>query len=292
MDVSCPLAEIHMDEYRGKMLMRFQRNQVQRSARLVGARLRLYALLVAVLVPGSGIAGSYVPGEVETALLTIGRQDDVGAFAAGQQSYAAQVLNIDVATAQDIARVYQSKDDEKANHRFLSRRVLVSGIVEAVWPDDPDRTVLVYADTGATQVRAIAHGNQASRVATWYAGSKVSLVCTGAGGTSRAVSFDDCENAGDVGRREWERLDAWFADFYQGKYVPNIMIAILAINIAARASRMPADHRCAESLEKCREAAMAIGSLTSDDGLLREVVQRFEASGLDLSVLAPVQLTP
>ena len=65
------------------MLMRFQRNQVQRSVRRVGARLRLYALLVAVLVPGSGIAGSYVPGEVETALLTIGRQDDVRAFAAG-----------------------------------------------------------------------------------------------------------------------------------------------------------------------------------------------------------------
>lgn len=258
----------------------------------MGWRLRLYMIFVAAGMPSIGVASSYIPSDVETALLTIGRQDDVRAFAAGQQSYAALVLNIDVATAQEIAGVYQSKSDGKANHRFLSRRVLVSGIVDAVWPDDLDRTVLVYADTGATQVRAIAHGNQASRVATWRAGSKVSLVCTGVGGTSRAVSFDDCENADDVGRREWERLAAWLADFYQGKYVPNVMIVTLAINIAARARRMPADHGCVESLEKCREAATAVGSLTSDKGLLKEAVQRFEANGLDLGVLVPVRLEP
>ncbi|WP_083384096.1 OB-fold protein [Cupriavidus sp. USMAHM13] len=265
-------------------------DEVDRNLRVrdMGRRVLICLFFVAVSMPGIAIAGSYVPSEVETALLTIGRQDDVRAFAAGQESYAAQVLNIDVAIAQDIAQAYESKDDGKANHRFLNRRVLVSGIAAAVWPDGADRAVLVFADTGATQVRAIAHGDQASRMATWHVGSKVALVCTGEGGTSRAASFDDCENAGDVARREWERLDASLADFYQGKHVPNVMIVMLAINIAARASRMPTDHRCAESLEKCRESATAIGSLTSDKGLLKEVVQRFEANGLDLSVLAPV----
>ena len=97
-------------------------------------------------------------------------------------------------------------------------------------------------------------------------------------------------DADNFARRELGRLNAWFVDFYQGKYVPNIMVVTTAINVAARASRMPADHHCAINSEKCREAAMAIGSLTDDKGLLRDVVRKFEMQGLDLSLLAPVQL--
>lgn len=255
-------------------------------------RVKYCAMLITALAPALCAAEAYVPSEVETALLTLIRQDDVRAFAEGQRNYAAQAFNIDVATAPEIARAYESGDDAKTNQRFLSRRVLVSGTIAAVWVDGPDRTVLAYADTGATQVRAIAHGEQTSRLTAWQVGSKVVLVCTGAGGTSRVATFDDCENADNVARREWERLDAWFADFYQGKYVPNIMVVTMAVNIAARASRMPADHRCATSSEKCLEAVMAIGSLTNDRGLLKDVVQRLVAKGLDFGLLAPVQLKP
>lgn len=255
-------------------------------------RAKFCVMLIMVLAPALCVAEAYVPSEVETALLALVRQDDMRSFSAGQQSYAAQAFNIDVATAPEIARVYESGDDSKANRRFLSRRVLVSGTIDAVWADGPDRMVLAYADTGATQVRAMAHGEQTLRITAWQVGNKVALVCTGAGGTSRAVTFDDCENADNVARREWERLNVWFADFYHGKYVPNIMVVTMAVNVAARASRMPADHHCATSSEKCREAAMAIGSLTSDKALLKSVIQRFEAQGLDLGLLAPVQLKP
>ncbi|WP_153101228.1 OB-fold protein [Paraburkholderia hayleyella] len=255
-------------------------------------RAKFCVMLIMALAPVLCAAEGYVPSEVETALLTLIRQDDVRAFGAGQQSYAAQAFNIDVATAPEIARVYESGDDVKANQRFLSRRVLVSGTIDAVWANGPDRMVLAYADTGATQVRAMAHGEQTLHMTAWQVGNKVALVCTGAGGTSRVVTFDDCENADNVAQREWEHLNAWFADFYQGKYVPNIMVVTMAVNVAARASRMPVDHHCARSSEKCREAVMAIGSLTDDKGLLKDVVQRFVAQGLDLSLLAPVQLKP
>lgn len=255
-------------------------------------RAKSCVMLIMALAPAHSAAVGHVPSEVETALLTLIRQDDVRAFGAGQQSYAAQVFNIDVVTAPEIARVYESGDDAKANQRFLSRRVLVSGTIDAVWADGSDRTVLAYADTGRTQVRAMAHGEQTLHMTAWQVGSKVALVCTGAGGTSRAATFDDCENAESFARREWDHLNVWFADFYQGKYVPNIMVVTMAVNVAARASRMPADHHCATSAEKCLEAAMAIGSLTDDNGLLKDVVQRFMAQGLDLSLLAPVQLKP
>ncbi|KUY85570.1 MULTISPECIES: hypothetical protein [unclassified Burkholderia] len=255
-------------------------------------RAKFCAVLIAALAPSLCAAEGYVPSEGETALLTLIRRDDVRAFAEGQKNYAAQAFNIDVATAPEIARFYESGDDAKTNQRFLSRRVLVSGTIEAVWADGPDRTVLAYADTGATQVRAIAHGEQTSRMTAWQVGGKVALVCTGAGGTSRAVTFDDCENADNVARREWDRLDTWFADFYQGKYVPNIMVVTMAVNIAARASRLPADHSCATDSEKCREAVMAIGSLTNDKGLLKDIVQQLVAKGLDFGLLAPVQLKP
>ncbi|WP_321884152.1 OB-fold protein [Burkholderia cepacia] len=255
-------------------------------------RAKFCAMLITALTPALCVAEGYVPSEVETALLTLIRQDDLRAFAEGQQSYAAQAFNIDVTTASEIARVYESGDDAKANQRFLSRRVLVSGTIEAVWADGPDRTVLAYADTGATQVRAIAHGEQTSRLAAWQVGSKIVLVCTGAGGISRVATFADCENADNVARREWERLDAWFADFYQGKYVPNIMVVTMAVNVAARASRMPADHRCTTSPEKCIEAVMASGALGGDKALLKDVVQRLVAKGLDFGLLAPVQLKP
>lgn len=248
--------------------------------------------LVMALAPALGAAKGYVPSDVEAALLTLVRQDDLRTFGEGQQSFAAQALNIDVATASEIAHVYKSGNDAKANLRFLNRRVLVSGTIDAVQSGSPGRTALVYADTGMTQVRAMTHDEQPSRTSARQVGSKVALVCTGAGGTSRAVTFDDCENADSFAQREWGRLNAWFVDFYQGRYVPNIMVVTMAINIAAMASRMPADHHCAVSAEQCRESAMAIGSLTDDKGLLREVVKRFEAQGLDLSLLAPVQSKP
>lgn len=269
-------------------------SSITRSFRVlkVNLRTRFWAVLAVALAPALCAAEGYVPSEVETALLTLIRQDDVRAFAEGQQNYAAQAFNIDVTTAPEIARVYESGDDAKANQRFLSRRVLVSGTIDAVWADGPDRTVLAYADTGATQVRAIAHGEQTSRLAAWQVGSKVVLVCTGAGGISRVATFDDCENADNVARREWERLDAWFADFYQGKNVPNIMVVTMAVNVAARASRMPADYRCTTSPEKCIEAVMASGSLGGDKALLKGVVQRLMAKGLDFGLLAPVQLKP
>ncbi|WP_081054907.1 OB-fold protein [Burkholderia diffusa] len=250
-------------------------------------RVKLCVALIAAFASEFCVADDSVPSEVESSLLTLIRQDDVHAFATGQQSYVAQTLNIDVTTAPEIARAYRSRDDAKANQRFLSRRVLISGAIDALWSDGPNRTVLIYADTGATQVRAIVRGKQ-PRTA-WRVGSRVTLVCTGAGGTSRAASFDDCEIADNVARREWKRLDAWFADFYRGKYVPNIMIVTMAINVAARASRMPAGYRCAESPEKCREALIATGALTSDKDLLNGIVGRFKAIGLDLSLLAPIQ---
>ena len=138
---------------------------------------------VMALAPALGAAKGYVPSDVEAALLTLVRQDDLRTFGEGQQSFAAQALNIDVATASEIAHVYKSGNDAKANPRFLNRRVLVSGTIDAVQSDSPGRTALVYADTGTTQVRAMTHDEQPSRTSAWRVGSKVVLVCTGAGGT-------------------------------------------------------------------------------------------------------------
>ncbi|MCP1107748.1 hypothetical protein M6G53_20465 [Serratia nevei] len=275
------------------MSMRFQGDWIRRSARRVGVCLRLCVLLVAGLVPGLGVAGGYVPSETETGMLQAVIQDDLQAIAEGWENYAATVLKIPMATASEVARAYAEKQ-ATADFRFRSKRVLVSGITASVQGSGPGQALVVFDVPGAILVRAQPRNDAVSRALALRPGELSVFACGVEGERAGAIDFTDCEFGDDFGRRTWETMEAELNAFYQGKPAKAIWAPTLAINLAMRASQMPLNNGCAESLDKCRASSMAVGSLKGEAGdrLLKTTIQRFRDAGLDLSLFTPPPATP
>ncbi|EMN5132510.1 hypothetical protein RVV79_005681 [Burkholderia contaminans] len=282
-----------MDKYGEEMPMRFQCNQVQRSVRRVGLRLRLCALLVAALVPGLGVAGGYVPSEIETDMLRAIIHDDLQAITEGRENYAATVLKIPMATASEVARAY-AENQGTADLRFQNKRVLLSGVTASVQDGGQGRTLVVFDVPGAVVVRARPRSEVVPRAMALRPGDLSVFACKAEGERAGAIEFTDCEFGDDFVRRTWKAMQAELDAFYQGKPAKAIWAPTLAINLAMRASQMPLNNGCAESLDKCRASSMAVGSLKGEAGdrLLKATIQRFRDAGLDLSLFTPPPVNP
>ncbi|WP_414706713.1 OB-fold protein [Ralstonia sp. UBA689] len=230
---------------------------------------------------------------MEATLLNIIRNDDISAFSDGRQPYTATVLNIKTASASDIGCAYEQSSDT-ANEQFLGKRILVSGTVEAVQERDQASSIILFANTGSVQVRALAPMDTAARLKALYAGSSVALVCVGLGGATSAATFGDCEFANDFAQRTWDRLSTEFSDFYQGKPAKSIAIPMMAIKIAQRASLMSLDRPCSDDPENCFAAAMSLGNFRErgNASALQAVIARFKSAGLDLSLFSRIPINP
>lgn len=242
--------------------------------------------------PGVGFAAGYIPSEIEATLLNIIRDDDIRAFSEGQENYASTVFNIKASSARGIGDMYAQNSDT-ANKQFVGMLVLLSGTVEAVHDSGQGSPTLIFANTGSAQVRAQSSKEAAAKLTRLRSGSNVALVCRGLGGAVSAAVFGDCELGDDFGQHTWDRLSTEFSNFYQGRPAKSVAIPTMAINIAERASLMSLDHPCADDLNRCRAAAMAVGNLRgAPDSPLRAVIDRFKAAGLDLSLFSHRPVNP
>lgn len=271
----------------------FQRDQGHRSVRHVGVRLRLCTLLVAALAPGLSVAGGYVPDEVETGMLRAVIQDDLQAIAEGRENYAATVLKIPMATASEVARAY-AENQRTADLRFQNKRVLLSGITASVKDSGSGQALVAFDVPGAVPVVAQPRSDVIPRALALRPGDLSVFACKAEGERAGAIDFTDCEFGDDFGRRTWKTMESELDAFYQGKPAKAIWTPTFAINLAMRASQMPLNNGCAESLDKCRASSMAVGSLKGESGgrLLNATIQRFREAGLDLSLFTTLPANP